>query len=280
MSGRDESLPPGAADPAMLQLLAQMSELLGALQEEIDREDDLFARMKADREAWEGPAIAVPEAATSIDTYQDHVYHRHIRLAVAPGFGRIFEATEAIAAGEIILVEDVFVEARDADWRDHEEVLERFLGMWSLAQATTALGASQTLLLDDLANAHEDTLDALTGWVEEVEDTGLRPSLPAREFAWRLGVGLTNAFAYQDGAGGTWRGLFPLAGMMSHSCRPNAMYTIENGRLFFQTIHPIEAGQELTHSYVNTSLPAAQKRTILQETFGFVCQCPSCRSTH
>ena len=78
-------------------------------------------------------------------------------------------------------------------------------------------------------------------------------------------------------------GIFPQAALLNHSCEPNIVLSY----WYRQTEHKpplcvgiasraIAENEELTHSYVDASLPVAERRAQLEELRGFVCKCKRC----
>ena len=73
-------------------------------------------------------------------------------------------------------------------------------------------------------------------------------------------------------------GLFPLVALCNHSCDPNCIYFQgpEEGSMIVRTLRPVKNGEELCVSYIDGMLPRKQRRSILQETKGFLCSCARC----
>ena len=74
-------------------------------------------------------------------------------------------------------------------------------------------------------------------------------------------------------------GLFQLGCMMSHSCLPNTVwFTSPDGKSkILRVIKPIEEGEELCVSYYDDhTAPTATRRTKLQRSKAFVCECERC----
>ena len=75
----------------------------------------------------------------------------------------------------------------------------------------------------------------------------------------------------------TGSGVYPLAALLNHSCAPNCFlrYT-RDGVLEVVAAVNIEAGTELTHSYVDLVSTTDTRRQQLQTTYGFHCTCARC----
>jgi len=76
-------------------------------------------------------------------------------------------------------------------------------------------------------------------------------------------------------------GVYPYAAILNHSCCPSALltYVLRPGRpplLRCVALSPLSKGQELTHCYVDASLPSPLRKTLLQKDYGFACQCGCC----
>ncbi|KAK3324824.1 hypothetical protein B0T19DRAFT_239487 [Cercophora scortea] len=75
-------------------------------------------------------------------------------------------------------------------------------------------------------------------------------------------------------------GVFTEAARINHGCQPNAAYRFSQRRLTMEIVayHTIEAGEEITMSYVPITTPASERRKHLQENWGFACQCSLCHA--
>lgn len=82
-----------------------------------------------------------------------------------------------------------------------------------------------------------------------------------------------NVFSFKDK-----HGIFVYARRINHSCRPNVAYYQDGNALLFQTTRPIEKGDEIYISYINTSLPGEERKSILQQRYGFDCLCEKCQN--
>lgn len=72
-------------------------------------------------------------------------------------------------------------------------------------------------------------------------------------------------------------GLFPIFGLLSHSCVPNAVFSsIGHGRMALRAIRPIKANGEIAVSYVDLFQSRQQRRMELFQTKHFMCQCARC----
>ena len=72
-------------------------------------------------------------------------------------------------------------------------------------------------------------------------------------------------------------GLSASVAMLNHCCEPNADRSLDaGGCLVVRALRPIRCGEELCLSYVETSLPAAERKAHLSAHFGFECGCARC----
>jgi SET domain len=91
-----------------------------------------------------------------------------------------------------------------------------------------------------------------------------------------LGIARTNVLPL--GSSASSGGLFLEASRINHSCRHNAQNTWnENiGQLTIHTLRDIEAGQEITISYLASTSEYADRQRFLKESFKFECKCELC----
>ncbi|KAH8766205.1 hypothetical protein F5883DRAFT_556711 [Diaporthe sp. PMI_573] len=89
----------------------------------------------------------------------------------------------------------------------------------------------------------------------------------------------TNAFRLDlGGDDGQHYGAFPEVGKTNHDCRPNAAYYVDESTLMHITtaVRPIEAGEEITITYLDPLAPHADRQERAQSHWGFACTCPHC----
>ncbi|KAJ5100809.1 SET domain-containing protein [Penicillium angulare] len=92
-----------------------------------------------------------------------------------------------------------------------------------------------------------------------------------------LGIARTNALPL-EGSNKASSGLFLEASRINHSCRHNAQNTWnENiGELTIHALRDIDAGQEITISYLAGTSDFVERQLRLKETFKFTCKCELC----
>ncbi|KAI9004724.1 hypothetical protein BC832DRAFT_521224, partial [Gaertneriomyces semiglobifer] len=72
------------------------------------------------------------------------------------------------------------------------------------------------------------------------------------------------------------RAVFPMSSYFNHSCDPNCE-CVQNARVMtVRTIRPVEEGEPLTISYIDSNMPLQARRTRLQADYYFLCQCQRC----
>lgn len=99
------------------------------------------------------------------------------------------------------------------------------------------------------------------------------------------GALLRAAAAAISGGGGlpgehqTGTAAFLLASMFNHSCEPNLAVTWPGNSAVVEmrAARDIAPGEQLTISYIDETLPRAQRQEALRFAYGFACGCPSCR---
>lgn len=85
-----------------------------------------------------------------------------------------------------------------------------------------------------------------------------------------------SAAALGEAPGGT--ALYRLASLANHCCEPSADVVIaRGGALALRARTPLQAGQEVTITYLDSSLPYAFRARRLQLGYGFTCKCARCQ---
>jgi SET domain len=85
---------------------------------------------------------------------------------------------------------------------------------------------------------------------------------------------LRNMFGY----GGSGCILF-YATKLNHSCNPHVVFYKEGNKMFFKTIRPIKAGEEVFDRYINTNNTDKKTRQYkLLKSYGFLCDCEKCKA--
>ncbi|KAJ0395574.1 hypothetical protein P43SY_000682 [Pythium insidiosum] len=87
-----------------------------------------------------------------------------------------------------------------------------------------------------------------------------------------------NAFTVCDDVNrATGLGVFPQAALLNHSCAPNCVVSFEApARARVRVIRDVQAGDELTISYVELFESTPRRRDVLRRSYFFHCRCPRC----
>jgi len=72
------------------------------------------------------------------------------------------------------------------------------------------------------------------------------------------------------------RALFPKAAFFNHSCDPNLIPVQVGASMLLQCTRPINKGEELCISYLDTSLDVHERRETLLDEYFFTCLCSRC----
>ncbi|CAJ1048916.1 histone-lysine N-methyltransferase SMYD3 [Xyrichtys novacula] len=73
-------------------------------------------------------------------------------------------------------------------------------------------------------------------------------------------------------------GLYPSLSLLNHDCRPNCVMVFEGTNLQLRAVQDINAGEELTISYIETLVLTDERRKQLEEQYHFICHCQRCDS--
>jgi hypothetical protein len=86
-----------------------------------------------------------------------------------------------------------------------------------------------------------------------------------------------NAFGSRIGGVDT-RALYPLISRINHACNPNSfvMFSQSGTSMAIKSYRAIDAGEEISISYLLLGAPSAKRQRILNEHWGFTCTCALC----
>jgi len=111
-----------------------------------------------------------------------------------------------------------------------------------------------------------------------------RVGVPQVLFCWRRPDGVTDGDAemlvssklFPPHKG--WA-VFPFLSLINHDCSPNSqvIFTEDNTALVI-TSRELASSEEVSISYVPTSLPVVERRAQLRARYGFDCHCATCTS--
>jgi len=108
-----------------------------------------------------------------------------------------------------------------------------------------------------------ESTQAIRAFQSPEEKAALRRAYAVvRRNAWRLSDGRV--------------ALYPHVSTFNHSCRPNAVFCVLNGKVF--ACRDIQPGEEVTVSYTPQRMyaPTAMRRELLRQTWDFDCACTRC----
>jgi hypothetical protein len=71
-------------------------------------------------------------------------------------------------------------------------------------------------------------------------------------------------------------GVYPMASLLNHSCRPNCTYRFDGVQLQVVARQFIRSGEELTISYIDWIYGPTERASQLERQYFFKCQCPRC----
>lgn len=114
-------------------------------------------------------------------------------------------------------------------------------------------------------------MGAFMGWAED-EGVEMKELI---EMMCRISC---NGYAMTDGDMRSYGvGLYPLAALANHSCRPNAAHTFSKGGVIeLRAMRDIEEGEEATISYIDVAQHVKARKEELLSRFRFDCKCPAC----
>eukprot|EP00800_Vazella_pourtalesii_P021923 TRINITY_DN8338_c0_g1_i1.p1 TRINITY_DN8338_c0_g1~~TRINITY_DN8338_c0_g1_i1.p1 ORF type:complete len:427 (+),score=101.73 TRINITY_DN8338_c0_g1_i1:125-1405(+) len=70
--------------------------------------------------------------------------------------------------------------------------------------------------------------------------------------------------------------VYPIASLMNHSCRPNCVQHFSGSKITIRAIDRVEAGEELTMSYIDVIQGVEERRDELSRGYLFRCECKTC----
>mmetsp|Transcript_20709 Transcript_20709/g.52431 ORF Transcript_20709/g.52431 Transcript_20709/m.52431 type:complete len:449 (-) Transcript_20709:13-1359(-) len=137
--------------------------------------------------------------------------------------------------------------------------------------------------------AHEEFLDEqaadrlrrVAAFLWKLLSPAQAEQLPVEKMFRLLCILNTNTFACEhwsvnEHGRPTGRGIFPTASLFNHSCRPNCCIVVHGRRISVRVISPIRKGEELTVTYIDTSLPVHTRQKRLLKGKFFLCDCVRC----
>lgn len=71
-------------------------------------------------------------------------------------------------------------------------------------------------------------------------------------------------------------GLYPSVSLLNHSCDPNCSIVFNGPLLLLRAVRDVQAGEELTISYLDLLMTSAERRQQLRDQYCFDCDCARC----
>mmetsp|Transcript_20889 Transcript_20889/g.38327 ORF Transcript_20889/g.38327 Transcript_20889/m.38327 type:complete len:333 (-) Transcript_20889:17-1015(-) len=97
-------------------------------------------------------------------------------------------------------------------------------------------------------------------------------------YAAALGVKKLNAFGIFNSHGDEVAyALCPALAMVNHSCLPNCQQISDGGSCRLRALRDIEAGEELSYSYVSLEGTDVERKGAIVDNWEFICRCHRCR---
>ncbi|KAL2163927.1 hypothetical protein VTH06DRAFT_3139 [Thermothelomyces fergusii] len=162
-----------------------------------------------------------------------------------------------------------------------QTLLTHRLIFWQQRGYLTTPQAKTLMLLEshfEEHTAHSELAEAIFdigNAIREATGKKVQPSVP-----WRLltvmrtnCIPLRPAKSIEDVIGYAFD---MVTAMINHSCAPNAFITFEGSHLRVRSLKPIAAGEEITVSYADPSIPVFNRQRFLKDTFFFECRCKGC----
>jgi hypothetical protein len=201
------------------------------------------------------------------------------------GVGRYLVATRDLAPEAVVFSERPLIVAEEAMDLDEDSPLRSEMAQVAskllrlppggpaeqLASPVLPHGSASEASLDEWSS---DLLAAMCASGHRCFDQ----SAPTFEkVRWALGIATTNVHHRSRPNRGC---LGLLASMMEHSCQPSSIVDVgpmESGSvLTLRTKRRVRAGETLSISYVEYSMPVAERQAALLFQHGFACECPRC----
>jgi len=180
-----------------------------------------------------------------------------------PGKGRGLVATRTLAEGVIVIREKPILGVR------------------------LTVGDKDERLLADFGKLCDTEKARLLQMYDYQDPCGLSSSEGQGDVAAKLiRIVQVNSIRTQEKEGEGTMDVYPTACLLNHSCEPNVHWFPKQGEIVVNTLEKIEKGEELTVSYLNTSLkdykrgdscPTRIQRSRLLDKLLFHCICSLCK---
>ncbi|EXK26844.1 hypothetical protein FOMG_16649 [Fusarium oxysporum f. sp. melonis 26406] len=198
----------------------------------------------------------------------------------SPGSGRGLFATQNIEPNEIILCEKAFCAAWSheadtftalaCDLREDAAIKVFPAGLHKAVVRKLLNNPSQ---VEKVLRLHGD-YHGLGGKLQEVDGSPVIDTFQVHDIIQRNAFGLGQQTEDEDVSNAS-TGLWIRASYINHSCIPNAKKDFVGDLIIFRAIRRIVTGEEITHSYDESSDYEARK-TNIRRTWNFECRCQLC----
>ncbi|KAL5590805.1 hypothetical protein FOBRF1_014362 [Fusarium oxysporum] len=207
-------------------------------------------------------------------------YYGPTEIKNSPGAGRGLFATRDIETNEIILCEKAFCAAWSheaetftalaCDLREDAAIKVFPAGLHKAVVKRLLNNPSQ---VEKVLRLHGD-YHGLGGKLQEVDGSPVIDTFQVHDIIQRNAFGLGQQTEDEDVSNAS-TGLWIRASYINHSCIPNAKKDFVGDLIIFRAMRRIVTGEEITHSYDESSYYEARKTNILR-TWNFECRCQLC----
>ncbi|KAF5630309.1 n-lysine methyltransferase SMYD2 [Fusarium sp. NRRL 52700] len=207
-------------------------------------------------------------------------YYGPTEIKNSPGAGRGLFATRNIEINEIILCEKAFCAAWSheaetftalaCDLREDAAIKVFPAGLHKAVVRKLLNNPSQ---FEKVLRLHGD-YDGLGVKLREVDGSPVIDTFQVHDIIQRNAFGLAQQTEDEDVSNAS-TGLWIRASYTNHSCIPNAKKDFVGDLIIFRAIRRIAAGEEITHSYDDSSDFEVRKANI-RRTWNFECRCQLC----
>jgi hypothetical protein len=206
---------------------------------------------------------------------------QNVRIGRSFGRGRGLFATRDLKPGDVVMVEKafcvVFGQEEDALSAMTFDVRDEMVRVFP-----AGLCKAVVRKLHDNPSQVGKVLDLYSDYQAPELDNGMSEGRRGWVDMWQVhDIVARNAFGPGgSGDGGKGRGenagLWIVASYMNHSCVPNAEKEYIGDLMVLRATREIKAGDEVMHTYVQVDSDFEDRRKILLEVWGFVCDCGLC----
>ncbi|KAG7406096.1 Histone-lysine N-methyltransferase ASHR1 [Fusarium oxysporum f. sp. rapae] len=207
-------------------------------------------------------------------------YYGSTEIKNSPGAGRGLFATRGIEPNEIILCEKAFCAAWShetetftalaCDLREDAAIKVFPAGLHRAVMKRLLNNPSQ---VEKVLSLHGD-YRGLGAKLQEVDGSPVIDTFQIHDIIQRNAFGLGQQTEDED-VSNAGTGLWIRASYINHSCIPNAKKDFVGDLIVFRAMRRITAGEEITHSYYESS-DYESRETNIQRTWNFKCRCQLC----